>query len=92
MKKKQAVQYPDLSRVINDVNFLTDKSKEGDVVIYVGNNIGLWLGTVARMFPTLHFLVYDGNSMKLNRAMEQGKLPSNIHLKNSWFSVAEANK
>ena len=66
------------------------------------------------MFPTLHFLVYDGNPIKLDKVrtklvacnpsfwaeacttkkqvVEHSGLPSNVRVKTSWFSEAEAKR
>lgn len=82
-------------RLICDAAFLTERAFQGDVVVYVGNNVGPWLLTISKMFPTLQFLVYDGNAVKLSRSLEQersanpGAFP-NIHLRQCWFSEAEA--
>lgn len=37
------------------------QGKVGDTVIYVGHGIGTHLPVVAKMFPTMQFLVYDAN-------------------------------
>ena len=89
---ERAVFSPDLKCLVNDVQFLTEKSRDGDTVIYVGNNTGPWLPMAARMFPGLQFLVYDGNAAKLNKEIEDGTMPENVHLKTSWFSELEAEK
>lgn len=89
---ERAVHCPDLKCLLNDISFLTQKCKQGDVVIYVGNNVGCWLPMVAKMFPTLQFLVYDGNPVKMAREMSAGRLPDNVHLKASWFSEVEAGR
>lgn len=87
---ERAVHSPDLKCLINDVGFLTEKSKDGDTVIYVGNNIGAWLPLAASMFPKLQFLVYDGNACKLSKHIQEGTLPDNVHLQTTWFSEMEA--
>ncbi len=48
---------------------------------------------MSRMFPTVTFLVYDGNPVKLEK-MEKNSvpLPQNVRLKPSWFSEAEAKR
>ena len=94
---ERAVHAPDLKSLVNDVSFLTEKAMAGDVVIYAGNNIGHWFPIVARMFPTLHFLVYDGNPVKLGKIVEQHDiekrdLPPNVSIKHCWFSEFEARR
>ena len=59
-------------------------------MVYVGSTIGAYLPLVTRMFPTLQFLVYDGNptSLHYKRALEEH--PENLHLKQAWFNEKEA--
>lgn len=61
------------------------------MVVYVGNNVGPWIATVAKMFPTLHFLVYDGNSTKLSKVPSEA-IPENLHIRKCWFNQQEALK
>ena len=89
---ERAVHSPDLKRLISDVAFLTDKAMRDDIVIYAGSNIGHWFPIVAKMFPTLHFLVYDGNPVKLDKLAEQVGLPPNVRVKTSWFTESEAKR
>jgi hypothetical protein len=86
-----AVHSPHIKGLICDVAFLTERAVQGDVVVYIGNNIGPWISTVAKMFPTLHFLLYDGNPTKLSK-LAQDAVPDNLHLKRSWFNAQEATK
>jgi hypothetical protein len=78
---------PNIKMLINDVAFLTEKAKAGDLVIYVGGTIGAYLPLVAKMFLTLHFLVYYGHPESMHYKNEQ---PPNMHLKAVWFSQQEA--
>ena len=89
------VSSPYLKSLICDVAFLTEKASHGDVVVYIGNNIGPWLVTVAKMFPTLHFLTYDGNPAKLAKLSNRlgpENIPQNLHIRQSWFNELEASK
>ena len=56
----------------NDVAFLTEKGKAGDIVIYAGHGVGNHIVLVAKMFPTMQFIIYDGNP---NPWYEQGMIP-----------------
>ena len=89
-----AMQSNDIKSLVNDVSFLTSKARYGDLVVYIGNNIGAWLPVAAKMFPTLQFLVYDGNPAKLIQLQERdyhlSGFPSNIHIRPCWFSDHEA--
>jgi hypothetical protein len=97
---KGVVYCSELKNIMKDVSFLTDKSMPGDTVIYIGNTMGRWVETVSRMFPMLQFIVYDGNPTKVQTCMAEGTLkedpvhtmkhPGNVHLRNTWFNVQEA--
>lgn len=90
------MQSNDIKNLVNDVSFLTSRARYGDLVVYIGNNIGAWLPVAAKMFPTLQFLVYDGNPAKLMQLQERdyqhNGFPSNIHIRPCWFSEHEADK
>ncbi len=91
----KVVTSADVKCIVNDVAFLTRKSRDGNKVVYIGNNIGRGLLIIAKMFPKLKFLVYDGNNSKLMEAKrnEPGQVfPPNLHLKSHWFSTQEAER
>ena len=63
----------------NDVAFLTDKSKAGDTVIYVGGSVGAYILLLANMFPNLKFVLHDHNmSNSVRKAKDEGFMPSNL--------------
>jgi hypothetical protein len=43
----------------SQVAFLTQWASPGDLVVYVGGGTGMHLPTLARMFPMVHFDVFD---------------------------------
>jgi hypothetical protein len=93
--KSPSINYcPNIKMLINDVSFLTHRAKDGDTVIYVGSTIGNYLPTLAKMFPCVQFLVYDGNPKSCHyRQSAQNPMeasPPNIHVKPTWFSDSEA--
>ena len=65
---------------------LTEKEKQ------TGSNIGHWFPIVARMFPTMHFLVYDGNPVKLEKMSQNAPMPANVSFKHAWFNESEAKR
>jgi len=99
---KGSVYCSELKNLMKDIQFLTAKALPWDTVIYIGNTMGRWVETVSRMFPTLQFMVYDGNPTKVQTAIANGTLvedpthfmkhPGNVHLRDSWFSVQEAER
>ena len=61
------------------------------MVVYAGHGVGQHLHLVAKMFPTLQFLVYDKNPAHwLKQQVQDGTVPPNIHLKQCWFHKKEA--
>jgi len=89
-EKGGLVHCPHIKMIVNDVAFLTEKASAGDVVLYVGGTIGSYLPLVARMFPTLNFLVYDGHPQSQHYKNASEQHPPNIHLKAAWFNEHEA--
>ena len=55
----------------NDVAFLTQKSMQGDTVVYVGGSVGAYVLMLANMFPTLKFMLYDHN---LSNSVKKARL------------------
>ena len=95
------MQNNEIRNLVRDVAFLTAKARYGDLVVYIGNNIGQWLPVAARMFPTLQFLVFDGNAVKLAQIKDKAEsapslstpsFPANIHVRPCWFNDLEAQK
>ncbi len=88
------MQNHEIKNLIRDVAFLTSKARYGDLVVYIGNNIGPWLPVTAKMFPTLQFLVFDGNPVKLTQIIDKGEdlFPPNIHVRPCWFNEVEAER
>jgi hypothetical protein len=95
-----SVYCSELKNLMNDISFLTEKASAGDTVVYIGNTIGSWIQMVTSMFPTLQFVVYDGNPTKvqLQMAAENAncrtgdRAASNTMFNHTWFSAAEADR
>lgn len=81
---------PHIKMLVNDVAFLTDKARSGDTVIYAGGTIGAYLPVVVGMFPTVQFLVYDGNPTSQHYQRAGSEHPPNMHMKVAWFGEKEA--
>jgi hypothetical protein len=73
--------FPTVARWVDELFFITSFSSH------------FYCPWMSRMFPTVTFLVYDGNPIKLDK-MEQNNLalPPNVRLKPSWFSESEAKR
>ena len=89
-EKSGLIHCPNIKMLVNDVAFLTERARDGDMVIYVGGTIGNYLPILGKMFPNLQFLVYDGNPTSMHYRSPQDEKASNIHLKPTWFSEKEA--
>jgi hypothetical protein len=94
-----AVYCSELKNLMNNVSFLTEKALLGDTVVYIGNTIGAWIQTVTSMFPTLRFVVYDGNPTRVQLDMAArasghaaDRARSNTLFNHTWFSTAEADR
>lgn len=46
---------------LSELDFLTRFSSEGDTILYVGAAPGTHLKLIAELFPSLKFILYDGN-------------------------------
>ena len=84
---------PHLKMLCNDVSFLTEKSKAGDTVIYVGGSVGAYVLLLANMFPTVKFVMYDHNlSNSVKKAKDNGFMPKNLSHLSEVFSEQVAAK
>lgn len=57
--KNMIMQCGQLKLLCTETSFLTRWASPGDVVVYVGGGNGIHLPTIARMFPMVHFDVFD---------------------------------
>lgn len=78
---------PHLKALCSSITFLTEKCRAGDTVLYVGGSVSSYLFTLAKMFPTLKFKLFDHNTSNfLKRAKDEGIVPSNIQHYQEIFS------
>lgn len=78
---------PHLKMLCNDVDFLTQKARAGDTAIYVGGSIGAYILLLAKMFPSVQFVMYDHNmSNSVKKAKDAGLLPPNLQHREEVFS------
>ena len=89
-EKTGIVHCSNINMLVNNVAFLTEKSLPGDVVVYVGCTLGSFLVQVAKMFPRLHFVVYDVNPTSVHYRNAKEIHPPNIQLISRRFTDQDA--
>ena len=58
---------------------MTEVSRAGDTVIYVGGSVGSYVVQLAQMFPELQFRLFDHNTSNCIRQLkEAGTMPMNL--------------
>ena len=84
---------PHLKMLCNDVDFLTQKARAGDTAIYVGGSVGAYILLLAKMFPSVNFVLYDHNmSNSVRKAKQEGFMPSNLQHVEDNFSEKVATQ